>query len=57
MSAGAVTLTDVVFWLILYPFLTAKDYDLGFVSTNLIITLSGLLLLFKLHMSMYVVKQ
>ncbi|KAE8023488.1 hypothetical protein FH972_009178 [Carpinus fangiana] len=30
MSAGAVTLTDCVFWLILYPFLTAKDYDLGF---------------------------
>lgn len=36
MCAGAVVLTDCVFWLILYPFLTAKDYDLDFVSTNLI---------------------
>lgn len=32
VSAGAVALTDCVFWLILYPFLTAKDYSLNFVS-------------------------
>ncbi|XP_018857842.1 uncharacterized protein LOC109019916 isoform X2 [Juglans regia] len=30
MCAGAVTLTDCIFWLILYPFLTAKEYDLDF---------------------------
>ncbi|XP_021692506.2 uncharacterized protein LOC110673672 isoform X1 [Hevea brasiliensis] len=29
-SAGAVMLTDIVFWFILYPFLTAKDYTLDF---------------------------
>ncbi|KAK3443170.1 uncharacterized protein LOC104433523 isoform X1 [Eucalyptus grandis] len=28
-SAGAVMLTDAVFWLILYPFLTSKDYRLN----------------------------
>ncbi|KAJ8623045.1 hypothetical protein MRB53_031574 [Persea americana] len=28
-SAGAVMLTDVVFWLIIFPFLTAKDYTLS----------------------------
>lgn len=49
MSAGAVTLTDCVFWLILYPFLTAKDYDLDFVSKNLITTLPSLLTLSRLH--------
>ncbi|CAI9756290.1 unnamed protein product [Fraxinus pennsylvanica] len=30
MCAGAVTLTDSVFWLIIYPFLTGKDYRLHF---------------------------
>ncbi|KAI4314351.1 hypothetical protein L6164_027269 [Bauhinia variegata] len=30
MSAGAVVLTDCVFWLIIYPFLTAKDYNLDY---------------------------
>ncbi|KAE8705523.1 signal recognition particle receptor subunit beta-like [Hibiscus syriacus] len=29
-SAGAVILTDSVFWLILFPLLTAKDYSLNF---------------------------
>lgn len=30
MCAGAVTLTDSVFWLLIYPFLTDKDYRLHF---------------------------
>ncbi|KAI3452710.1 hypothetical protein Pfo_009374 [Paulownia fortunei] len=30
MCAGAVVLTDSVFWLIIYPFLTDKDYRLSF---------------------------
>ncbi|KAL6547343.1 hypothetical protein OROMI_023064 [Orobanche minor] len=30
MCAGAVALTDSVFWLIIYPYLTAKDYRLNF---------------------------
>ncbi|KAL8550512.1 hypothetical protein ACS0TY_009075 [Phlomoides rotata] len=34
-SAGAVVLTDSVFWLVIYPFLTDKDYKLSFVSTRL----------------------
>lgn len=32
--AGAVLLTDGVFWFIIYPFLTAKDFNLDFVSFN-----------------------
>lgn len=32
MNAGAVVLTDCVFWFIIVPFLTRKDYDLNFVS-------------------------
>lgn len=35
-SAGAVMLTDVVFWLIIFPFLTAKDYTLSLVSTKIL---------------------
>uniref|UniRef100_A0A803L0M4 Uncharacterized protein n=1 Tax=Chenopodium quinoa TaxID=63459 RepID=A0A803L0M4_CHEQI len=31
VAAGAVLLTDVVFWLLIYPFLTGKDYRLAFV--------------------------
>ncbi|OAY34512.1 uncharacterized protein LOC110627894 isoform X2 [Manihot esculenta] len=31
-SAGAVMLTDIVFWFILYPFLMAKDYSLDFLN-------------------------
>ncbi|XP_058091846.1 uncharacterized protein LOC131237848 [Magnolia sinica] len=34
-SAGAATLTDVVFWLIIYPFLTAKDYRLNFLLAGM----------------------
>ncbi|KAL0327270.1 UNVERIFIED_CONTAM: hypothetical protein Sangu_1805000 [Sesamum angustifolium] len=30
MCAGAVVLTDAVFWLLIYPFLTGKDYRLSF---------------------------
>ncbi|PSS30372.1 Protein rolling stone like [Actinidia chinensis var. chinensis] len=29
MSAGAVMLTDCVYWFIIFPFLTIKDYDLN----------------------------
>lgn len=32
MCAGASMLTDVVFWLIIFPFLTYKEYKLNFVS-------------------------
>lgn len=32
VSAGAVVLTDCVFWVIIYPFLTPEDYRLDFVS-------------------------
>ncbi|KDP26617.1 hypothetical protein JCGZ_17775 [Jatropha curcas] len=31
-SAGAVMLTDIVFWFILYPFLMSKDYTLDFLN-------------------------
>ncbi|KAK8466633.1 hypothetical protein PHAVU_008G156200 [Phaseolus vulgaris] len=30
MSAGAVMLTDCVYWIIIFPFLTLKDYDFTF---------------------------
>ncbi|CAK7332653.1 unnamed protein product [Dovyalis caffra] len=32
MCAGAVVLTDCVFWFIIYPFLTAKDFSLDFLN-------------------------
>ena len=32
MNAGAAILTDCVFWFIIVPFLTIKDYNLNFVS-------------------------
>ncbi|GAB4839765.1 hypothetical protein Ancab_020475 [Ancistrocladus abbreviatus] len=35
MCAGAVVLTDVVFWLIILPFLTSKDFKLGFVAISI----------------------
>ncbi|PON44850.1 Transmembrane protein [Parasponia andersonii] len=35
VSAGAVVLTDCVFWVILYPFLTAKDYSLNFMIVSM----------------------
>ncbi|KAL7233325.1 hypothetical protein ACSBR1_017037 [Camellia fascicularis] len=31
MNAGAVMLTDCVFWFIIVPFLAIKDYNLNFV--------------------------
>lgn len=33
MNAGAVMLTDSVYWFFIFPFLTTKDYNLNFVST------------------------
>lgn len=33
MNAGAVILTDCVFWFIIVPILAIKDYDLNIVST------------------------
>jgi hypothetical protein len=33
-NAGAVMLTDCVFWFIIFPFLTEKDYSLNFVSKH-----------------------
>lgn len=35
INAGAVMLTDCVYWLIIFPFLTLRDYDLNFVSHKL----------------------
>ncbi|KAH7511047.1 hypothetical protein FEM48_ZijujUnG0049800 [Ziziphus jujuba var. spinosa] len=35
MCAGAVMLTDSVFWTIIYPFLTAKDYELNFMIASM----------------------
>ncbi|KAJ4974305.1 hypothetical protein NE237_007479 [Protea cynaroides] len=49
MNAGAVMLTDCVFWLIIFPFLTVKDYDLNFLlvgmhSMNAVFLLGDMLL-------------
>ncbi|XP_010100433.2 uncharacterized protein LOC21410353 [Morus notabilis] len=35
VCAGAVALTDCMFWLILYPFLTSKDYKLNFMMVSM----------------------
>ncbi|KAL7098505.1 hypothetical protein ABFS83_09G019600 [Erythranthe nasuta] len=35
MNAGAVMLTDTVFWFILVPFLAIKDYNLNFLIINM----------------------
>ncbi|GMQ10091.1 LOW QUALITY PROTEIN: hypothetical protein CsSME_00053232 [Camellia sinensis var. sinensis] len=35
MNAGAVMLTDCVFWFIIVPFLAIKDYDLNFLIINM----------------------
>lgn len=35
MNAGAVMLTDCVFWLIIVPFLMTKDYNLNFLVINM----------------------
>ncbi|XP_020585997.1 uncharacterized protein LOC110028477 isoform X2 [Phalaenopsis equestris] len=34
-NAGAVMLTDFVFWLIIFPFLAVKDYDLNFLQIGM----------------------
>ena len=34
MSAGAVMLTDSIYWFIIFPFLTIKDYNMSFVSST-----------------------
>lgn len=34
-NAGAVILTDFVFWLIIFPFLAMKDYDLNFLQIGM----------------------
>ncbi|CAN6453157.1 unnamed protein product [Victoria cruziana] len=34
-SAGAVVLTDCVYWFIIFPFLTAKDYNLNFLMVTM----------------------
>ncbi|KAK1433828.1 hypothetical protein QVD17_10746 [Tagetes erecta] len=35
MQAGAIVLTDCVFWFIMVPFLTIKDYNLNFLIINM----------------------
>ncbi|KAM5571649.1 hypothetical protein ABKV19_011967, partial [Rosa sericea] len=35
ICGGAALLTDVVFWLILYSFLTSKDYKLNFMMAGM----------------------
>ncbi|KAF3444633.1 hypothetical protein FNV43_RR14326 [Rhamnella rubrinervis] len=35
MNAGAVVLTDCVYWSVIFPFLTIKDYDLNFMTVNM----------------------
>uniref|UniRef100_A0A7N0ZZB4 Uncharacterized protein n=1 Tax=Kalanchoe fedtschenkoi TaxID=63787 RepID=A0A7N0ZZB4_KALFE len=35
VNGGAVMLTDSVYWTVIFPFLTIKDYDLGFMTINL----------------------
>ncbi|KAJ1412169.1 hypothetical protein SESBI_20645 [Sesbania bispinosa] len=44
INAGAVMLTDCVYWLIIFPFLTLRDYDLNFMTVNMH-TLNVILLL------------
>ncbi|MBA0567921.1 hypothetical protein Golob_005452, partial [Gossypium lobatum] len=33
MNAGAVMLTDLIYWCLIFPFLTIEDYALNFVSS------------------------
>ncbi|KAL5860503.1 hypothetical protein ACOSQ4_001799 [Xanthoceras sorbifolium] len=44
MNAGAVMLTDCVYWCVIFPFLTIKNYNLNFMTVNLH-TLNAILLL------------
>ncbi|XP_028772298.1 uncharacterized protein LOC114729467 [Neltuma alba] len=34
-NAGAVMLTDSVYWCVIFPFLTIRDYDLSFMTVNM----------------------
>lgn len=44
MTAGAVMLTDSIYWIIIFPFLTMRDYSLDFLTVNMH-TLNAVLLL------------
>ncbi|PQQ15804.1 uncharacterized protein Pyn_33584 [Prunus yedoensis var. nudiflora] len=44
MNAGAVMLTDCVYWIVIFPFLTIKDYNLNFMTVNMH-TINAVLLL------------
>ncbi|KAJ7014078.1 hypothetical protein NC653_003639 [Populus alba x Populus x berolinensis] len=44
MTAGAVMLTDSIYWIIIFPFLTIRDYSLDFLTVNMH-TLNAVLLL------------
>ncbi|XP_027352984.1 uncharacterized protein LOC113863555 [Abrus precatorius] len=35
MNAGAVMLTDCVYWIIIFPFLTLRDYNFNFMTVNM----------------------
>ncbi|KAK1376573.1 UPF0641 membrane protein like [Heracleum sosnowskyi] len=35
VCAGAVMLTDIIFWFVIYPFLTPKDYKLNFLKASM----------------------
>ncbi|WJX81341.1 hypothetical protein P8452_64236 [Trifolium repens] len=35
ISAGAVMLTDSIYWIMIFPFLTLRDYDLNFMTVNM----------------------
>ncbi|KAI9078022.1 hypothetical protein K1719_039947 [Acacia pycnantha] len=34
-NAGAVMITDSIYWCVIFPFLTIKDYDLNFMTVNM----------------------
>ncbi|KAH7532486.1 hypothetical protein FEM48_Zijuj04G0025000 [Ziziphus jujuba var. spinosa] len=44
MNAGAVMLTDCVYWVVIFPFITIKDYNLNFMTVNMH-TVNAILLL------------
>lgn len=44
MTAGAVMLTDSIYWIIIFPFLTMRDYSLDFLTVDMH-TLNAVLLL------------
>ncbi|PON84227.1 hypothetical protein TorRG33x02_199810 [Trema orientale] len=54
MNAGAVMLTDSVYWFIIFPFLTIQDYHLSFMTVdmhtvNVILLLAGSPLSYFFH--------